>query len=259
MEMFASNWRTVFFEMSVATQYIGARLASKEAKRTHRRLIEQASLPTFFEIKRSADEIDSRLRDELEDIHFAVLDQNQSFHLGPANQLVNWDVMGLFPSAALEVEEAAKCYALGRSTACVFHCMRLTELGLKAFSKFLGIEDPTKPAEKNWNFILRKVKEAIDSQYPQAARLGDSDGAKCERIYASADAIKNPWRNATMHVDTVYTQIEARHILACTDQFMHQLSVVCDEKGRAIARDLFGNSIYDGLSEQGHNDENHPE
>ncbi len=142
---------------------------------------------------------------------------------------------GFFPNTAFELEEAAKCIAFGRHTASVFHAMRMLELGIKAISKRLGIPDPTKAAERNWAFILKEIKTQIDSQWPAQTRMPGTEGAKFDALYASLDAAKNPWRNATMHVENTYALHEALHILRCSGFFMKQLMTLADEQGNDIS------------------------
>src|SRR3546814_19731120 len=79
-----------------------------------------------------------------------------------------------------DLEEASKCIAMGRHTASVFHSMRMLEIAIKALAKRLGIEDPTKPAEKNWAFILNSIRKRIDELWPPKGRVSESEGAAFE-------------------------------------------------------------------------------
>ena len=53
--------------------------------------------------------------------------------------LFGTEVAARFPRAIVDIEEAGKCFALGRFTACVFHLMRVVEAGLAAISRSLNI------------------------------------------------------------------------------------------------------------------------
>ena len=125
-----------------------------------------------------------------------------------------------WPTASLEIEEAAKCIALGRVVAAVFHCMRCLEVGIEALSVHLEIEPPTKTSDKTWGTILGKIKSKIDEIYPANKRLNGTKGHEIEKIYTTLDAVKNPWRNATMHVDATYLPHEAIQIATCTGFFL---------------------------------------
>lgn len=187
--------------------------------------------PTIGEVRKAMADIESRLHDELSLVKLFVLDQNRSRYFLSGSSLLGDLVSTLFPSAVFEMEESAKCLALGRSTASAFHSIRALEVAIRALARFLQIDDPTKPAEKNWGVILRKINEAIDAKYAAKDRMGGMEGAKVEAIYATLDAVKNPWRNATMHVETLYQPHEADHILQCVNQCLLKLAEVCDEDG----------------------------
>jgi len=137
---------------------------------------------------------------------------------------------------AFELDEAAKCRALSRPTAAVFHLMRILEVGISALAASLGIPDPVKPAERNWAIILKKIKEdGIDKKWPTAADRMSGDGLLFESLHASLDAVKNPWRNEAMHVSGKYTDDEAKHIFVAVEGFMKKLSARMDENGLPLA------------------------
>jgi hypothetical protein len=69
-----------------------------------------------------------------------------------------------FPSASDEIKEASTCYALGRSTAAVFHLMRAAERGLRALAVAVNAL-PTSPTAKpieleNWDPIIGRIGDA---------------------------------------------------------------------------------------------------
>jgi hypothetical protein len=53
------------------------------------------------------------------------------------------DVSDQFPSTILDIEEAGKCLAMSRNTSCVFHLMRVMEVGLRTLAATL--KDPRLP------------------------------------------------------------------------------------------------------------------
>lgn len=217
--------REGFAELAAATGFIGAELASIAATRMADVLQDNPQMVRFRDVSSAVADVESRLRDECQLISFVVLNRVQKSYFGDANELVgDWDINRIFPDAARELEESAKCIALQRPTAAVFHAMRMLEIGVRKLAELLSIGDPTKPAERNWGNILRLIKERIDEVYPKSQRHPDSDGAAFEKMYASLDAVKNPWRNGTMHVETFYTESEAVHILRCVAFFMKTLA-----------------------------------
>lgn len=227
---------------------LGARLSSVAAGRLITGLSEDPCQITVGQAVQALHDIESRFADYLVEVRLFVLYPQEAVFLEPADILVEQEGFSeLFPQAAFEVEEAAKCLALGRSTASAFHAMRMLEIGIRALAKHLGIEDPTKASEKNWNFILGKIKEKIDEKWPRNKRLPDSAGAKFEQLYAHLDAVRNPWRNATMHVENTYQPHEALHIVRCAAFFMRRLSELSDENGvDPVISDLLGGNPSPG-------------
>ncbi|OMG55198.1 hypothetical protein BJN45_08645 [Azonexus hydrophilus] len=142
-------------------------------------------------------------------------------------------VQAQFPSAAYEIEEAAKCLAVSSDTAVAFHLMRTVELGIQAVSKCLGIPDPTKEAERNWGAILRKVKSAM-AEFDSGTSKHWSNPAErdyFDSAYMTLDAVKNVWRNPTMHVDKKYNPDEAMSMFIAVRSFMTKLASRMDEQG----------------------------
>lgn len=177
------------------------------------------------------------MRRELRAVHFLALSTPEKSLFEPSAPLFGADFAAKFKtSGAFELDEAAKCMALGRPTAAVFHLMRILELGIAAFATCLGIPDPIKPAERNWGIILKKIKEeGIEKKWPTPADRMKGDGLLFKSLHASLDAAKNPWRNETMHVSGKYTDDEARHIFVAVEGLMKKLSARMDENGLPLA------------------------
>ncbi|MGE3830898.1 MAG: hypothetical protein AB7F76_07885 [Parvibaculaceae bacterium] len=217
----------------------GARSALAASNRLRLRANDPSFEMKHGDVLRSMHDIESRFADHVQDIRLFVLQPAEAALMESADKLLAFDgrpVEGFphaFPNSALEMEEASKCWAFGRSTAAVFHSMRATECGIKALAAFLDIPDPTKAAEKNWGIILNAIRTKIDQKWPKNGRLPNTVGAEMESLYALLEAIKNPWRNATMHVETIYLPHEAIHIVRCVGMFMLRLAKHCDEEGRS--------------------------
>lgn len=182
-------------------------------------------------------ELALRIQDESNLFSFFNLSRKEAEYFNDSEKLFGDDFALKFPSeGTFELNEAAKCYALGRSTACVFHLMRVMELGIKALSQCLGIPDPIKPSNRNWSLMLKAIKEdGIDQKWPNQAAKMAAGAEILESLYVSLDAVRNPWRNATMHVENKYTQEEAEHIFIAVKGFMKKLSTRMDEKGEPKA------------------------
>lgn len=181
-------------------------------------------------------EIDSRLRDELKMATlFAIPNSRIKYLEDPAS--FGQQVQEKFATAAFEIDEACKCFALGRSTAAVFHLMRTMEVGIRAVTRCFGIPDPTHGGQGNWGAMLRVIKSELDSrQGAQATKTwtNPADKSFFEGVYASLDAVRVAWRNPTMHVESKHTEDEAESILFAVRGFMKCLASRCDENGNPL-------------------------
>ena len=196
------------------------------------RISSAPSAPTYGRMVELLKDISSRMADELEFRVFIAMTQKELEYYEPEDYLFGVEFDVKFASdGVFELDEAAKCLAIGRSTASVFHFMRLMEIGIRALARCLQIPDPTKPAERNWGRILGEIKKAVDARWPNVMQRSHGDGALFEQLYASLDAVRNPWRNATMHVEKKYTYDEAEHIFIAVKGFMMKLSSRMDENG----------------------------
>src|SRR6267154_3223207 len=153
---------------------------------------------TWGEFGRAVSDLHTTLNRELSLIRLFVIEAEKQRYFTPKAPLYGLDFEAKFISASFELDEAAKCLALSRPTACVFHLMRLMEIGIGATARCLSIPDPVKPAERNWGHILKNIWGGIERKWPTTADRAKGDGALFESLHASLDAVKNPWRNATM-------------------------------------------------------------
>jgi hypothetical protein len=191
---------------------------------------------TYDDIAESYIDIDKSLRRELSLVDLLVLRGETAKYFEPESPLFGNDFAQKFnTSGAYELDEAGKCLAVDRGTACVFHLMRMMEIGISALAKSLQIPDPLKPVEKNWGYILERIWVGIEKKWPNGGARMNGDGALFDALYASLDAVKNPWRNGTMHVERKYTVEEARHVFDAVRGFMNRLAERMDENGLPIA------------------------
>lgn len=176
------------------------------------------------------------LRMETEGRKFLQIEDEDLYREGA--DLFGRDVATKFATdGVFEIDEAGKCLAVGRYTAAVFHLMRIMEVGVKAASACLGIPDPVRGGDRNWGNMLRRFKSEMDRR--NAVRPPEwqiaTDRDFFEEIYVSLDAVRNVWRNATMHVENKYTPEEAEHIFGAVRGFMRKLASRLDEKGQPAA------------------------
>jgi hypothetical protein len=166
-------------------------------------------------------EIDSRLKDELESIWFMLLTEKKA-ELYNGKDLFGSQVSQQFPSAVLEIEEAAKCLALGRGTATVFHCMRILEVGLNSFATALSVNFE----HRNWENIINDLEAAI-KRIPGDPSKPD-DWKDLVHFYSEAAIqfrfFKDAWRNYSMHIHERYDPEYATIVFNSVKEFMRQLA-----------------------------------
>ncbi len=97
------------------------------------RVISELRSPDYTYPKYGArlEELKDRIYDEMSQPLFLTIKQDKAIYFNQAS-LFGESVFNNFPSASFDIEEAGKCFAVGRSTACVMHLMRCIEVGLKA-------------------------------------------------------------------------------------------------------------------------------
>lgn len=195
------------------------------------------SLNTFsFKINsfcRGFDTIERRIYDELKSVVFL------SIPVGKADYYVNLALFGqrvadAFPSAIFDIEEAGKCFAFGRYTACVMHLQRVLEIGLKSYGKLLNVVTVT--AQPSWQTILDKtgkeIRERDDKNITTKNWPSDQEKDFCHGVQSFLVPVKNAWRNPSMHAEAKYTEEIAKEIFEAVKSFMRNLAEHLDEKGK---------------------------
>ena len=161
-----------------------------------------------------------RFRSEMGSRYAFALNAQQTATFREPQKLFGQSIFDAFPSIEPDLGEAAKCFALGRYTAAVFHGMRSLEAGLGALCKELGID-----TQENWNKALNLIEAEIRSR--SKATHGD-DWKLDEQFFAEAAThfrfLKNAWRNHTMHLKEHYSEERALTVLSSVAGFMQHLS-----------------------------------
>lgn len=135
-----------------------------------------------------------------------------------------------FPESKEDSQHAIDCYALEQNTACVFHFMRVAEVGLRNIAKNVGVKltDKRKPMPiefATWDKVINGIK----SKLIQAHALSRSV-RKNERLRFYSDAadqctyFRDLWRNDTAHTRKHYDEGEALSVMNRIREFMHLLS-----------------------------------
>lgn len=178
--------------------------------------------PTVETVKELVTELQGRIRDELSHIELWLVTKEESrfLKINPFGE----DISNKFGPARDDIEEAGKCLAYGRGTACVFHLMRVMEVGLRALGDSLN--DPRLDPKRNpsWDSILKKCdEELLIPLHSRCDEWREDDGFH-STASAQLHAVKDAWRNPTMHVERKYTPEEAEEVWNVVRAFMRHLS-----------------------------------
>lgn len=131
-----------------------------------------------------------------------------------------------FPKAHQELMEGATCFALGRHTACVFHCMRALEHALRALAAEVG-----KAFEvQNWHNIIDQIEAEIRAvgdkpkSVEKNAQIQFLSEAAAEFRY-----FKDGWRNHVSRNKVSYKEAQAQKIMEHVCDFIEALSTRLNE------------------------------
>jgi hypothetical protein len=174
-------------------------------------------------------EVQQRIWDELEARKFLALSaENEKYYDDCGFSQV---VAERFPEASFDANEAGKCLALERPTACAYHLMRVTEFGLQQVGKKLGMKDE----RPNWDPIIRKIDSELKKDYKDREFRGMADFLA--NSSAHLNAVKLAWRNRVMHVDRKHTMEEAKEIYNATCGLMRYIAenLPLDQSGGFLA------------------------
>lgn len=163
-------------------------------------------------------ELKNRLEDEAKEVVFIRL-RPEVVRYYEAPKLFGEAVSNRFPQAIDDIEEAGKCLALARGTACVLHTMRILEVGLRALGKALNI-----PYAPSWESYLRQISDNIGKKHKNKTAKWKKEEKFYRDISGDFLTIKQAWRNPTMHVDRKYSQDEATQIFEAAKLLMQRLA-----------------------------------
>ena len=170
----------------------------------------------FARYKNYADDLVTRLTDELSAKTFMVLSSENAGLFNGSKQPFSFKIQAIFSSLGHDMEGAGKCLALGRHTASVFHLMRIMETATQQLGTKLGVSSAQ---EKNWQTILDQVNKSLKGLSP-----GDPLKKKYAALSALLENVKLAWRNEVMHPKATYTEEEARAVFSAVQSFLNELA-----------------------------------
>jgi hypothetical protein len=211
-------------KLEVELRLLGAKVASI----ANRRLLQllKSKEPSFKRISEEVWEVNSRLRDELSGISLFCLPESEARFYSPEDPLFGSEVAEKFPSSNYDIEEAGKCLALRRATACVAHLMRALEPALRCLAGELGVTF----GHQNWHNILDQIEKEIRNKGAGPHPPGWKND---EQFFSESAAhfrlLKDAWRNHTMHLRDRYDEERAEVVFMHVRLFMRHLSARLSE------------------------------
>lgn len=136
------------------------------------------------------------------------------------------EVIDRFGNAVSDIEEAGRCYALGRYAASVYHTMQVLEHGLLALGEFMGITDP----KSGFTAVANGLDRILKKDYNDLTDFEKRHRAFFEQVNLTVQAIKSAGRNKISHA-------EGRAILMTAD-FSPQVAMEIYTATRAFMRRL---------------------
>jgi len=205
---------TLIEALETSCRGLGLKVSLKCVQRIQYHLTHETTCEEYIE---ATAQLELTIGWEMEDKLFMhVPSERAAFYDQP--ELLGKGVIAKFPFLQYDIVESGNCYAAGRSTAVVFHLMRIMETGVQKFGEKLHVPLVD---EKVWQVILDQTNKAIKS-------LNAKDPSTVEMSQAAANlyAVKLAWRNEVMHPKDTYTLEEADNLIRQVKIFMEQLAAI---------------------------------
>jgi hypothetical protein len=192
-------------------------------------LSQRSPKPKQAEIQSLLTELNKRIEVELDaHIYLCVSREDAGFYRKP---LEGWETTGTaFPSARYDIEEGGKCFALQRTTAAVFHLMRVIGAGVTALGKSLN--EPVLDASHNltWDNVLSRCVRELGEKFSGKSPEWQTDKEFYAKATATLLAVKDAWRNPSFHeVGRKYTDEEVSDIYRAARAFMRHIATKLKE------------------------------
>lgn len=185
--------------------------------------------PSKDDVRVKIDSLQKLIGSEMESQLFLwVPGYRAEWHSKDAEAILGTECCKRFKSIQIEIEEAAKCYALGRYTASAFHLMRSTEAGVKALARAIGYTPP----HNQWDLVFKQMQREFALKPSQRPPHWQTHGDFLETIWADLRAVSKAWRNDVAHLVDVYSEEEAKNLLTVIPIFLRELATKMDENGK---------------------------
>jgi hypothetical protein len=196
-----------------------------QCQRTMKRMQDKNMVLTCGEIGNELENLRTRVEDEFSRHLFLHLTLREADIF--QNPEKHWEnVASRFPKMRYNIEESAKCFALNRYGAAVFHVLQIAEYGVIQVGDLLGVLGD-KPG---WS-CLKRLQDLIAVPYPQRIPLARQHTKLLEDVVPLAVVVKDSWRHKLDHVDnqirwvdTDFSPQVAEEIISATRGFMRKLA-----------------------------------
>lgn len=173
-----------------------------------------------------ATELSNRLFDEMSQKLYFSLTAGESDHY--LNFRSGWQqVIDRFPDTLEDIEEARKCFAFSRYAGSVFHSLQVVEAGLIKLGTLISLNDP----HSGRTAVCGQLKKVVEKKYTDRTDFEKQNYQFLEQTQATAEALKNAWRNKVSHAQGKLALIAkdfspeiAEEILMATRSFMRRLA-----------------------------------
>ena len=164
-------------------------------------------------------DLSARLEDELAEAFCLVMHAEDKALYIQSEPPFGRNVDTVFPIAMEDIRSAGKCLALGQSTACVFHLMRVMEAGLKGVGRELEVDYCP-----SWGAYLEKLTKELKKPYKSLTTSERDKRTFYNSVLKDLNTVKMVWRNPTMHIVKSYNAGEAKLIYSAVKAFMQHLA-----------------------------------
>jgi hypothetical protein len=214
---YKDNVRRIFGAIAKDCQDLGLLMSLAAAKRIVALCDQEGT--TDGEIADQCDEqFFKRLVDELSQHVVYAVPPSHAYLVRTPN-LYGDDVAQAFPKTIADIEEAGKCLAFDRATACVMHLMRVMEAGLNRLGVQLG-----HPYAPSWEGYLKEIQRRIDEKHQHKTVDWLKDEPYFRNCLGDLTAVKIAWRNPSMHIVRRYTPEEAKQIFDAVGILMRRIA-----------------------------------
>jgi hypothetical protein len=176
-------------------------------------------------------------QDQLSMRLFLYVDYDKTKFFKEPESTFSPEVLANFGEARDDLLEAARCYALDRNTACVFHLMRVAENGLRALARERRVKLPKKKLLEwaQWNDIIVELTKSADALANRKAGPARDEAVEFYRgAIGQFQGFKDAYRNHVMHARKGYDSHQAASVLFHVRDFMNRLALKTDQRGKRI-------------------------